>query len=151
MALKEELLKQEQKVALVEQGLALAKSKKPSSIPRARLASPKRTTTSRQRSRHKQNEVVELAKSDLHRQLGGIQSLIGKRKRLLDSLKSRSSGVSVKIQPLVANNGMSLDRLRSKVKNLNNTHQVSNIRRGLSQIEGILRDDIQVLKRLAKI
>jgi len=89
------------------------------------------------------------ARADLKKQLGTIQSLVSERKNLLDSVKSRGKGVSISLQPLVTQNGKSLDSIRVDVNGLNSGSDIAAIRSDLQQIAGILNDDIGVLKRLA--
>ncbi len=131
--------------------IALAKAAPPvEPAPRAVLAtSPKLEEP--QRDSQEELSVPELRRA-LQNKLGVIQTLIISRKTLKDRASSNSRGVSVRIQPLIAKNGASLDELRVLVSRLDQDGSGgADIQSGLSQIESILQQDIAVLSRLSKI
>lgn len=88
-------------------------------------------------------------KKTLQVELSQIQRLINDRKNLLDSLKSRKSGVLISVQPLVTKSGSSLDALRAQVSR--GDGDVEQLAAKLREIQTILQDDIGTLKRLSKL
>ncbi len=96
------------------------------------------------------NETISSTdKKTLQVELSQIQRLISDRKNLLDSLKSRKSGVSISVQPLVTKSGASLDSLRAQVSR--GDGDVEQLAARLREIQTILQDDIGTLKRLSKL
>ena len=95
--------------------------------------------------------IISEAKKELQRDLASIQEQIVKRKDLLDQLKKRGQPVSISMQPLIAKDGNSLDRLRGEIQSLNQSSELGRIRNGLRQIQQILADDISVLQRLSRL
>ncbi len=144
--LEEKIIRQDKRLALAEQNLAQARGRLKSN--QTELAKVKeRPTTIKKAS----SKAIDSTKAVFQTKLANIQKLIGTRKQILDKLKSRNASISVKIQPLVTNKGMSLDRLRSKANGLDDLRQAPIVRKGLAQIENILREDIAVLNRLSKL
>lgn len=92
---------------------------------------------------------LESSRKELRERLGKIQELVLQRKNLLDASKGRSKGVSVGIQSLVTKRGDSLDTLRVLVSKLSSEEDVTRARAGVSDVEAILNEDMQVLSRLA--
>ncbi len=95
--------------------------------------------------------IISEAKKELQQNLNKIHEQIIKRKDLMDQLKKRGQAVSVQMQPLVARDGSSLDRLRQEIISLNQSSELGRIRSALKQIEQILADDISVLQRLNRL
>lgn len=94
------------------------------------------------------DKTIVSYKSELRGQLQKIQTLILQRKNSLDNLKNNKSGILVSIQPLVTSSGMSLDKIRLAVDNLNREEDVTDIKAGLSEISKILSEDLAVINRL---
>ena len=94
-------------------------------------------------------EQMRIVKKEIEATLSRVQSLVIKRKDLYDSLKSKPKGVSLELRPLVSQSGETLDSFRAKSAALRPTDQVSEIKRGLVQIESLLTEDIELLKRLS--
>ena len=91
----------------------------------------------------------QAAKKELQNTLSRVQSLVIRRKDLYDSAKAKSKGVTLQLRPLVSQSGNSLDSYRAKAATLSAADPVSEIRKGLVQIESLLNDDIEILKRLS--
>lgn len=81
--------------------------------------------------------------SELRERLASIQKLIGRRKDLADSIRSSGRGVGIQMQPLVASDGNSLDRLRVAAQSGSPV-----VLKGIREIESILNDDVTLLSRL---
>lgn len=97
--------------------------------------------------------LAEIApvRAELNESLQQIQILIIQRKDLSDSAGKRSKGVSIALKPLVSANGTSLDALRAEVRSLSANTRIDTVRSGLNQIQKILQDDIETLRRLKSI
>lgn len=88
------------------------------------------------------------SKSELAAKLNAIQSSIIKRKDLLDALKRQGKGITLALQPLVTQQGVSLDRLRQEAAAPESDG--SSVNAGLDEITSLLREDIQTLQRLSR-
>jgi hypothetical protein len=99
----------------------------------------------------KYEENVVGRKKDLQNELHEIQSLIGMRKSLIDTLKEKKSGVSIQLQHLRANNGDSLDTLRAEITRLDDSSETLRLNQGLREIRRILEEDITMLKRVTSL
>lgn len=108
-----------------------------------RTARTKRTTAPATKLTVASTPAAKRLQSRFSKQLSNIQSLILRRKDLLDALEKR--GGSYQTSPLVTTNGMSLDTLRSGVATLNWSSNSATIEDGLKEIESLLRKDIQNL------
>lgn len=97
------------------------------------------------------NQTLLKTKAGLGTQLSHIQQLIMERKNLLDGQRSSKKSISVKVQPLVTPSGMSLDTLRLEVANFNAHTDLSFLQKELRQIERILIEDTQLLRRLSRL
>ncbi|MBL7663104.1 hypothetical protein JNK13_10180 [bacterium] len=80
-----------------------------------------------------------------------IQQLITERKSIFDRITASKKGITIQLRTLVAKNGYSLDSLRALNRTATNPGTASTIAQGMSEIEGILRDDIATLNRLGKL
>lgn len=80
--------------------------------------------------------------------LSEIQRLIIKRKDLFDAARSSKRGVSIQMQQLVTENGLSLDQLRQKASI--ETSEFGALSHGLNEIKSILNADIKVMERLTQ-
>jgi hypothetical protein len=76
-------------------------------------------------------------------QLSEIQKLVIRRKDIFDSVRSSRKGVTIQMQPLLTENGRSLDQLRHLAQSGD-----ENLSSDLNQIKSILTGDIQVMERL---
>lgn len=90
-------------------------------------------------------------RAQLNKVAAEIQQLVIQRKDLYDTVHARKTGVTVPIQPLVAANGLSLDALRAKIRQVTTPEEISAVSSGLQDIRRILTEDIQVLQRLNKL
>lgn len=80
-------------------------------------------------------------------QLSQIEGSIVQRKNLIDRLKASGKGISIRIQPLVTKQGVSLDSYRAQIQKDGDPREIRN---GLSEIQEILAEDIAVLSRLQR-
>ena len=157
------ITEQEQSDAQLARIAALEQQLKSASLASATAASEHAAATSRAALTATAKPEAQLAKaapadrqtiaplqSEFRTQLQKIQSLIIERKNMLDSVKSKGKGVAISLQPLVAKNGQSLDSLRSEVEHLTSLEEASAVRNGLQEVTGILNDDVETLRRLAK-
>ena len=94
---------------------------------------------------------VGVIRAELNASLKKISALISDRKDFLDNLRKKNSTISISIQPLVTQNGVSLDSLRARVSHLSSAEDVPEIRTGLGEISKLLQDDINTLRRLLKM
>ncbi len=79
-----------------------------------------------------------------------IQQLIMERKSLVEAARGRKA-VSVSARPLVTKSGTALDTVRSRAMALMTPAEHEQFTNDLSEIEAILREDIQLLKRITKV
>ena len=91
------------------------------------------------------------ARREFKAELAKIDSKIGERKRLLDSIQGRKLGVTMTVQPLKTSDGRSLDSLRLAIGSNFDDSDIDAIRAGLAQINKILDDDLAVFHRLGRI
>lgn len=94
--------------------------------------------------------IARSTQKNFQNQLRQIQTLIVQRKDLLDSMKLTKRGVSVSAQPLVTSQNVSLDTLRSQVGIISTEEEAKAVRQGLTEISGVLENDITLLRRLQR-
>ncbi len=143
--LKRQVLHLSKRVDSLEHGTAQPKERGPL----ARMSTPAPMPEQPTRPRPDKAQVLQL-KSQLAGKLKSVDKLIGERKTLIDQLKHRQKGIDIKIQPLVAKTGASLDSLRQRTQTVSELDEGLSLGAQINEIEGKLRDDIRVLERLTK-
>lgn len=140
---------QDELASLKQVAIAGARKRQTVKRSRAKLASKEVERTSEQIT----NTTTEVSHARVYmtRKLKSINSLINERKRRKDALRRKKKGATIALSSLKTSRGVSLDHLRREVSELSSSSPLSSIRKGLSEIEQILQDDIQVLKRLERM
>ena len=90
------------------------------------------------------NASLTQAKSKLKKKLASIQSLVIKRKNVLDASKKRSKSVGIKAQALRTKQGKSLDSIRVDVRRMSDPGQQFQLEREIAEIKKVLEQDIAV-------
>ena len=94
--------------------------------------------------------TLRRAQREFRSSLTRIETLIRQRKSYFDQAR-KSKTVGVSQRQLASKNGMSLDRLRSLINKSNERSKLSLIRQGLYDIEQLLKEDIKVAAKVAKL
>ncbi len=140
-----ELEQAQEQLAALDQELSEAREENKEILGRAALKrptpSPRKVTSSP--ITVASTPAAKRLQQKFSQQLRNIQSLILRRKDLLDAYEKR--GGSYQTSPLVTTNGMSLDSLRAGVAKLDWKSNSATIEDGLKEIESVLRKDIRNL------
>lgn len=107
---------------------------------RARLEKPKET---------KPIKKVAPDPYGLNAKFAALNKKIQERKAVSDLAKAKAKYIHIKHSPLVSSLGVSLDTYRARSKRVASKKQADRIQKGLVEIEKILREDIQLFKRLS--
>lgn len=117
----------------------------------------KRPATKAASTREVKRDSVTLArtKKSLRQTVGRIHRLIGERKSALSraraSKASKKGTIKVSPRPLLTRRGVSFDKLKVRIAKLTENSNVEKIRRELSELEVLLREDITLAKRIARL
>lgn len=94
--------------------------------------------------------TLKRAKREFRSNLIRIEILIKERKNYFDEAR-KSKTVGISPRQLASKNGLSLDRLRSLIDKADENSKLSLIRQGLYDIEQLLKEDIKVAAKVAKL
>mgnify|MGYP005722968887 CR=1 FL=1 len=134
-----ELESQRDKLELAFSKLEAAKSKA-EDFKRAKLAPPK-----------EEPSELEVFRENLDSGFSEIQSKFRKRRIIAYKLSKKERPVSIRIQRLRTEEGLSLKELKDLATEAKSEEEVEKVLVGLSEVSRILDEDIQVLKRIEKL